>query len=119
MRCCWTHAVSIVAVPTPQQGNVGACSTSLSTVSPPSTNHMISFCLNFELLELLVLTDRSLTVPHCRPHGNLYSILPEYEGRLRLRNVENWWAVGCEEEEEWEWAKKGEEAAVASDAPVT
>ncbi len=29
-------------------------------------------------------------VPHCRPSGGTMSILPEYEGRLRLGNVEHW-----------------------------
>lgn len=31
-------------------------------------------------------------VPHCRPSGGTMSILPEYEGRFRLGNVEHWCA---------------------------
>jgi ectoine hydroxylase-related dioxygenase (phytanoyl-CoA dioxygenase family) len=38
-------------------------------------------------------------VPFNSPRGNLYSILPEYEGKCRLRNVDRWHEVGVHEEE--------------------
>ena len=38
-------------------------------------------------------------VPFNSPRGNLYSILPEYEGKCRLRNVDRWREVGVNEEE--------------------
>ena len=29
-------------------------------------------------------------VPHCLPEGSTYSILDEYVGRLRLRDLDSW-----------------------------
>lgn len=42
----------------------------------------------------------TFTIPHCRPRGNLYSILPEYEGLLRLRDVANWGSIPLIEAEQ-------------------
>ena len=39
-------------------------------------------------------------IPHCRPRGNLYSILPEYEGMFRLRDVANWASIPLIQAEE-------------------
>lgn len=46
-----------------------------------------SSCVSENRRRLLYVT---FQIPHSRPQGGTMSILPEYEGRFRLRDVENW-----------------------------
>ena len=43
-------------------------------------------------------------VPHCLPEGSTYSILDEYVGRLRLRDLDSWASAAPAEPERLETA---------------